>query len=203
MAIQEAHGVKLNFLCNACKAPIDEKCAKCWACGSQLDDEFEQDDLTPEELKSRARAAGVSDEGSPEQIENRVEGVETDKRRGKKKGQRRRNQAGKMAEAESEAIMERIMVGGLKPDSWQKVERKMAFAFMDPNGVKRIEIRRRGIEIRMAVDEGVLPETEGLKMLTREERDTLHYGRLNHRYKGHVTETAIDLIKMVFAQYLD
>lgn len=189
----DSRGIETPFVCGNCNAPIDETSAKCWACGSVIDDEpgDTEPEIVLEEVLERAKKLKIDVDGkTPEEIVGLIEAVERKKREAKRSD---------LAGIESKHLNEKLteMMG----DGWRKKRTTQYLAYFDPAGVRRIGVYHRGLSVHFSVDDGDLAGFAGIEYYDAAERKRRHYGRTNYVYKGDVTKEALAACCVVVDKY--
>ncbi len=104
-----------------------------------------------------------------------------------------------MAQAEFQQLNERLTE--LMPDGWTKHPVRNFVSYWDALNVKRIVVKRRGLHVFFAVEDGQLDGTPNLAFLDQEERRRRHFGRDNYLYVGDVTKEVLSVCQKVFDLY--
>jgi len=189
-----ARGEDLSYSCGRCNSPINATSPRCWACGAVLGDDEGEPALSLEELRSRARNLGVSTRGrDADSLRAAVE--EAERRR------RERKRDGDLGGIEAKEIIRRLKED--LPDGWKPRENPRYVAFFDPEGVRRLAVKFRGLYLQFNVDDDFFEREKvpGLLHLDREERRKRHFGRTNWVYVGDLQKTALELARRVFEAY--
>ena len=186
-------GDAIDWACGNCNAAIDNVVNKCWACGAGIDEEVAEPAMALEELRRRARSLKVSDEGTIEEIEARVEEAE------QARVKQRKHRRGDVGGIEADGLNKRIQAA--MGEGWTKKRVRQYTSYWDPSGVKRILLFHRGLTVHFAVKDGELDDVENLLFMDDKERKRRHFGRDNYRYEGEVAKEVLEICLKVLGMY--
>lgn len=178
-------GMHLIYSCEYCGALIDDKLKNCWACGTDIVDEVDEE--YQQRLKY-ARKLGIEDIGfTYEELEKTIEFYED------------LNRPIKHPKKHCDYL--RLSLIDLMPDGWTVNETIHYYQFRDREPLRRIIIWKKAFNLGFSVDDGFLDNVPNLLFLDKAERKRRHYGTTNYLYKGDVYKEAIDICKLVFRRY--
>jgi hypothetical protein len=181
-----------GFECDTCDAPVDDSVARCWACGSVLDEEAPEEEVVEVELLNRARKLGIETEGKDRvELLLEIERLETATRAARRNVDLLTIESKRLNEQVTEAM----------PDGWTKKRTKLYVVYLDPGKKTRIVIFHNGLKIHFRVEEGFLDGFPDLMFFDADERRRRHYGRVNYEYTGDTASYALDLCKRVLGRY--
>lgn len=183
---------ELVFTCQNCNSLIDDKMARCWACGLVFRDESEEEEVVDDELVERAKKFGIETSSKTrEELLAAIEETETKTRAARCNVD--------FLTLESKKLNE--LVTEVMPDGWSKKVSRQYTAYFDSDRARRVAIFHRGLKVHFSVEDTFLDGFPDLVFFDEKSRRAKHYGRVNYEYAGDTAKYALDLVKRIITKH--